>query len=89
MKIQGMIIIIFMCGFLLLLMAVKTRSAFLLNIIFRGLTGSVLIIIGNYIFQILEISVQIGLNPLTFLTCSFLGFPGVALIFAVSFFLIL
>ena len=89
MKLQGMIIIISMCGIILLLMAIKSKSELLLTGIFRGLLGSVAIVLGNYIFQVWELPLQIGMNPVTVLTCIFLGFPGLVLVFALSFLIIL
>ena len=89
MKLQGMIIIISMCGIILLLMAIKSKSELLLTGIFRGLLGSIAIVLANYLFQSGEFSLQIGMNPITILTCIFLGFPGLILVFAVSFLIIL
>lgn len=89
MKIQGMILIISMCGFLLLVMAVKAKSLVLLNSLFRGLCSMASIILINFILQNRGLDIQIGLNPLTFLTCTILGFPGFILVLAVHFFLLL
>lgn len=89
MKIQGMILIISMCGFLLLVMAVKAKSQVLLNSLFRGLCSMASIILINFILQNRGLDIQIGLNPLTFLTCTILGFPGFILVLAVHFFLFL
>lgn len=89
MKIEGMIIIVLMCGFLLLIMALKAKSKLLLNLLFRGLVGAVCIILANYGFEFYHIPLQIGLNPLTLLTCIILGFPGLILVFAVNFYLYL
>ena len=89
MKIQGMILIISMCGFLLLVMAVKAKSHVLLNSLFRGLCSMASIILINFILQNRGLDIQIGLNPLTFLTCTILGFPGFILVLAVHFFLLL
>ena len=76
MKQEGMIIIICMCGIILLLISVKVKSYILLNFLYRGLTGTLFILGMNYVFEILEFPSGIGLNPITFLTCAFLGFPG-------------
>ena len=89
MKIQGMIIIILMCGFILLILAMKTRSHLLLNFLLRGLYGSVVIILTNYLFDSMGISLEIGLNPITLLTCMILGFPGLLLVFGINFFMLL
>ena len=85
MKIQGTIIIISMCAFILLLMAIKVRSQLLLDGVFRGLYSCTIILLSNYFFQMKDISLQIGLNPITILTCIILGFPGLVLLFCISF----
>lgn len=85
MKIQGSIIIIIMCGFILLLMAIKVKSEILLNGVFRGLYSSAIIIVSNYFFQTGVIPMEIGLNPITLLTCIMLGFPGLILLFGINF----
>ena len=88
-KMEGMMIIIFMCSFLLLVIALKSKSTFILNLVFRCLVGSACIILGNYGFEYYQIPLQIGLNPITLLTCTILGFPGLVLVFAINFYLCL
>ncbi len=89
MKIQGMILIVSMCGFLLFIMAVKAKSQILLNGLFRGLCASAAIILINYILQMKGEELQIGLNPITFLTCTILGFPGFILVLGLHLILLL
>lgn len=83
---EGMMIIISMCGIVLLFIAIKAKSHIILNLLYRGLAGSLAITVMNYLFQFFDFPLQIGLNPITFLTCTFLGFPGFLALLGIVFY---
>lgn len=89
MKSEGMTVIVTMCIFVLFIIILKTKSRLMVNLIFRGLVGTVCIILCNYACESYQIPLQIELNPVTVLTCTILGFPGFILLFGIHFYLLL
>ena len=81
---QGAFLIVGVCGIVLLLLAVKRHSHLILNLVYRGGSGTILIFFGNQLMQLFGISLSIGVNPGTVLTSTILGFPGVILLFGVK-----
>lgn len=78
-------IIIGACGMVLLILAVKRNSQLIMNLLHRGLSGTVLIFVLNYIMMAAGYpAVCVGLNPLTLLTSTILGFPGLILLFGIK-----
>lgn len=57
--------------------------------IIRGILGCGIIYFANILLEMEGYLVQIGMNPVTFLTSGILGIPGVALLYGISFFQIL
>lgn len=55
----------------------------------RGIVGMILVYCVNQILTYSGISLNIGINPITFLTSGSLGFPGVALLYGIVAFPIL
>ena len=66
-----------MTASLLLIVAVKKRLEWLLNFILRGVTGTLAIYLINSWFLTVGIVSSVQLCPLTVLTVTILGFPGV------------
>ena len=85
---KQMLLIMGMIGGLLLLIAcaVKGEMEGLLDGILRGLIGSVGIHLCNFGLGIWGISVGIGINAVTFLTCAILGIPGFLGLYALGFY---
>ena len=82
---QDMFIIIGACGMVLLILAVKRNSQLIMNLLYRGLSGTVIIFVLNYVLMAVGYpAVCVGLNPVTLLTSTFLGFPGVILLFGIK-----
>ena len=50
---------------------------------FRAILGAALIFFVNQFLDSQEISVAVGLNPITFLTGGILGLPGIALLYGI------
>lgn len=57
-----------------------------MSFVIRGIVGLALIFFVNYFLETKGISANVGLNPVTFATSGALGAPGVALLYAVTYF---
>ena len=55
----------------------------------RGIVGMILVFCVNQILTYSGIALNVGINPITFLTSGTLGFPGVALLHGIVAFQIL
>ena len=85
----GMMAILGVCLIVLLIGAMGRKVEWLVNFILRAVTGMVGIYCVNYLLAARQISVAVGINPLTILTSGILGFPGVAVLYGIHFFKIL
>ncbi|MGN0308930.1 MAG: pro-sigmaK processing inhibitor BofA family protein [Lachnospiraceae bacterium] len=85
-KYQGAFLIVGVCAVILLLLAVKRHSRIILNLVYRGVGGTILIFFINQLLLILGFSISVGINPGTVLTSTILGFPGVILLFGIKFY---
>ena len=88
-KYQGALLIIVVCAIVLLILAVKTGSQIIMNLILRAVSGSLMILMINEILEKGEIMISVGLNLGTVLTTGFLGFPGVLLLFGMKIYTLL
>ncbi len=52
----------------------------------RAILGFTLIFFINEFLEVNDISLSVGLNPVTFATSGVLGTPGVALLYGISFY---
>lgn len=64
----------------------ENRTSFAASFLFRAVVGMFLIFMINQVLAAKGIALQIGLNPVTFATSGLFGMPGVALLYAVSFY---
>ena len=78
------VVIAMACGIVLLLLLFRTKARFVLNFLVRAILGVMLILFANNFLQKRGISLEIGVNAVTFLTSGSLGFPGVALLYAIE-----
>ena len=62
----------------------KKTGYFFLKFFIRATIGMALIFIINKYVLPAESSINVGLNPMTFLTSGTLGIPGVALLYGIS-----
>ena len=63
---------------------VKERGIeMVVNFLVRAILGAALIFFVNQFLDSQEISVAVGLNPITFLTGGILGLPGIALLYGI------
>ncbi len=78
-----MIVAIIVCAIVLLFVALRRNSEWLINFILRGIMGTIGIYIVNQILMMQGIHCEIGINPCTVLTSASLGFPGFILLFGI------
>lgn len=85
-NIGGMLAIMGVCLIVLLIGAMGRKVEWLVNFILRAVMGTIGIYCVNYLLAARQISVAVGINPLTILTSGFLGFPGIAVLYGIHFF---
>ena len=61
----------------------------IINFLIRGIIGLASIFFVNEFLDGQGISACVGMNPVTFLTSGTLGFPGVALLYGITFYQIM
>lgn len=71
------------CGLVLLILLLKKRKQLFLQFFLRAGICTIAILWVNKILLQQGIAVSVGLNLMTLLTSASLGFPGVALLFAI------
>lgn len=82
----GMLAILVVCLIVLIIGAMGRKVEWLVNFILRAVMGTIGIFCMNYLLATQQISVAVGINPLTILTSGLLGFPGVAVLYGIHFF---
>lgn len=85
----GMLAILGVCAIVLIIGAMGRKVEWVVNFILRAVMGTVGIYCFNLLLASQEISVAVGINPLTILTSGFLGFPGIAVLYGIHFFKVL
>ena len=85
-NIGGMLAIMGVCLIVLLIGAMGRKVEWLVNFVLRAVMGTIGIYCVNYLLAARQISVAVGINPLTILTSGFLGFPGIAVLYGIHFF---
>ncbi len=88
-NIGGMAAILLVCLLVLLIGFMGKKVEWLVNFILRAVMGTIGIYVLNFWLASQQFSVAVGINPLTFLTSGFLGFPGVIVLYGIHFFKIL
>lgn len=71
-------------SFVVLIVVLKSRANMVLRFLIQSVLGGILIYGMNQFFFTQNIVSTIALNPLTVLTCGFLGIPGVLLLFCIQ-----
>lgn len=85
-NIGGMLAIMGVCLIVLLIGAMGRKVEWLVNFVLRAVMGTIGIYCVNYLLAARQISVAVGINPLTILTSGFLGFPGIVVLYGIHFF---
>ena len=63
----------------------KKGTKIIVNFLIRGIIGFAIIFFVNEFLDGQGISACVGMNPITFLTSGSFGFPGVALLYGITF----
>lgn len=74
------------CVLVLLALAWRRRLEWLLNFLLRGVLGAVAIYFIDLAVTAQGYPAFVGVNPATVLTCSMLGFPGLAALYGFQIF---
>lgn len=85
----GILLIMGVLAVVLLLLAWRLRLEWLVNLLLRGVLGAVAIYFINLAVIGQGYPVLVGVNPATVLTCSVLGFPGLAALYGLQLFFLL
>lgn len=80
----NILLIMGICVLILLVLAWGRRLEWLLNLLLRGVLGAVAIFFINLAMASRGYSTLVGVNPATVLTCSVLGFPGLAALYGLQ-----
>lgn len=81
----GIVTIIASCVLILIIISFKEKMGFLIRFVCRGVVLSAMIYGVNQALFFFGITMVVGINYVTFLTCAILGFPGVCLLYGLIF----
>lgn len=81
--------IIFVCVLVLLIGAFGRKIEWVINFVLRAVLGTIGIYFLNNFLMLKDISVTVGINPMTVLTSGILGFPGLVVLYGINFFKVL
>ena len=85
----GIFYIVAILAIVLFIGVFKNRAEWIINLILRGISGMLMIYFLNFLFEKQYPAMEMGYNLVTFLTSAILGFPGVAMLFGINFYMIL
>ena len=88
-KFGGIAAILFVCILVLLIGAMGRKIEWVINFVLRAVMGTVGIYFLNSFLIARDISIAVGINPVTFLTSGILGFPGLVVLYGINFFKVL
>ena len=86
---SGAVIIIVFCALVLAVGLVRKKTEWMLNILMRGILGTVAIYFINDTLVSMGVPVEVGINPVTVLTSGILGFPGIIALYGIGIYRIL
>lgn len=81
--------IIFVCVLVLLIGTFGRKIEWVINFVLRAVMGTIGIYFVNNFLMLKDISVIVGINPMTVLTSGILGFPGLVVLYGINFFKVL
>lgn len=73
-----------MCFLVLLIGNLKKGKDLIINLVLRTVTGIAMIQIINYLLNMGQYKVSVGMNAISLLTSAILGFPGVILLYGIE-----
>lgn len=88
-KFSGSAAILLVCVLVLLIGAFGRKIEWIINFVLRAVMGTIGIYFLNSFLLTKQISVAVGINPMTVLTSGILGFPGVVVLYGINFFKVL
>lgn len=88
-KFSGSAAILIVCVLVLLIGAFGRKIEWIINFVLRAVMGTIGIYFLNSFLLTRQISIAVGINPLTVLTSGILGLPGVAVLYGINFFKVL
>lgn len=80
----GIFLIVGACVLVLLIGAVRGRVEWLLNVVMRGILGTVAMYFVNSTLASIGISLGVGINAVTVLTSGILGLPGLMALYGLG-----
>lgn len=80
----GILLIVGACVLVLLIGAVRGRMEWLLNVVMRGILGTVAMYFVNSTLASIGISLGVGINAVTVLTSGILGLPGLMALYGLG-----
>ena len=83
-KVDGILLIAASCGIVVLIALLRSRAQLVLNVIVRAGMGAVLILFMKQFLEKQGVALCVGINAVSLLTSGMLGFPGVALLYAIT-----
>ncbi|MCH5256917.1 MAG: pro-sigmaK processing inhibitor BofA family protein [Lachnospiraceae bacterium] len=81
--------IVCVCVLVLLIGAFGKKAEWIINFVLRAVMGTIGIYFLNNFLIVRDISVSVGINPMTVLTSGILGFPGLVVLYGINFFKVL
>lgn len=85
----GIIMIAVILVAVLMIGTMKSRAEWLINFLLRGVLGMMSIYFVNFLLADALPGLEIGYNAITFLTTGVLGFPGIAMLYGINFYMLL
>lgn len=85
----GIILIVVILVVVLMIGTMKNRMELIINFMLRGILGMMSIYFINLLFGDVMPEIKIGYNLITFLTTGILGFPGIAMLYGINFYMLL
>lgn len=85
----GIFYIVGILAIVLFIGVFRNRAEWIINLILRGISGMLMIYFLNFLFEKQYPAMEMGYNLVTFLTSAILGFPGVAMLYGINFYMIL
>ena len=85
----GIFYIVAILAIVLFIGVFKNRAEWIINLMLRGISGMLMIYFLNFLFEKQYPAMEMGYNLVTFLTSAILGFPGVAMLYGINFYMIL
>lgn len=78
------LVVIFLAVMIVLVVSIYGKMEWLLDLVMRSILGMVGIYFINLFLEQLGISLGVGINIVTVLTCGILGFPGLTALYGLG-----